>query len=62
MVLKFLKGLFTSKEYPEFNEKQHKICDECGGSGLDFIAGSCFVCEGNGFIDKTRYEVWKESI
>lgn len=44
--------LFPEVKMIEFNESKHKICDECGGSGLDFIAGPCGDCDGNGFVYK----------
>lgn len=57
-----IKKLFTTKERPEFNKSVHKICEECGGSGLDFIAGPCFDCEGNGFVDQTAEDKIKQAL
>ncbi|MGG1483537.1 hypothetical protein ABEI56_05555 [Peribacillus castrilensis] len=62
MIKKFFKKISARKEYPEFNEKLHKLCDECGGGGIDFIAGPCIDCDGNGFIEKTRKDIWDEKI
>jgi DnaJ-class molecular chaperone len=56
----FLKRIFATKERPVFNEKIHKRCEECTGSGLDFVAGPCIDCDGNGFVDKTRKEKWHD--
>lgn len=53
MLKKFIDWVLgPPSERPEFDKSKHELCSECGGSGLDFIAGPCGDCNGNGFIDK----------
>lgn len=62
IIFKKLWGiLFATEELPEFNESIHKYCDECGGLGVDSVAGPCLDCNGNGFVEKSRLEIWQES-
>lgn len=62
MIKKALKWFTDSNEQKEFNEQIHIVCNECAGSGIDFIAGPCLDCDGDGFVDKTRSEIWKEKL
>lgn len=58
---KWVKSLLWDDDSKEvqYNESIHQECDECGGCGLDSIAGTCSDCNGKGFVDKTRFELWK---
>lgn len=51
-----LKSLWSEEERQEFDERIHQLCKECGGGGIDFMAGPCGDCNGNGFVEKTREE------
>lgn len=42
---------------PEFDEKLHKDCPECVGTGRDGI-DSCYNCEGKGFVSKTLNDIY----
>lgn len=57
-----LKDFFAPKVYLKFDETLHKYCEECGGGGVDIVAGPCLDCNGNGFIEKTRKDIWDEKI
>ena len=57
---KGLKWIMSPGEYPEMDTSKHKVCEECGGSGLDFVAGPCIDCEGKGFVNKTDKELWED--
>lgn len=61
-LIKYLLNLLTEKEKEEFNKNKHNICIECGGGGIDFIAGSCVECDGNGFINKSPLELWQDKL
>lgn len=62
MIKKIFALLTNTEEREEYDETKHKLCDECGGGGIDFIAGPCSDCGGNGFINKERAEMWKDNI
>ena len=52
-ISKLRNFLYRNEEREKFDINRHVICDECGGGGLDFIAGPCLECGGNGFLTKT---------
>lgn len=62
MFKKLFKMLTSNVELKEFDEKIHKECEECWGGGIDPVAGRCFECGGNGFIDKTSEDKIEEAL
>lgn len=43
------------KNNEEYNPMIHKDCEGCNGTGLDPM-GSCYDCDGRGFVEKTYQE------
>ena len=59
---KLWSSLTATKVREEYNPSIHKLCDECGGGGIDAIAGPCRECNGDGFIEKTKEDKINDAI